>query len=206
MSRFTGPTSYNTGSIASGGHHDNNLAISTSLINVAKIKVVPSASTIGWQLEIYKKATRLAADRQYRTKTNVVGNGYDPTDREGSEVLEGWVLPYEDLDAASQLHIRWINNDPVARSADISIWYEPSANPTAVSAALKHEDLAFYLPAGTVTLASTPSGPFFTLFRNGIKQSPFTATGVPADYTLVGTLLTLTIPGTAGERLEAVYI
>lgn len=197
MSRFTGPLTYNTGSIAAAGNYQKNLSISASLINVAKIKVVPSGSTIGWVLEAYKRNTFLAADKQYSTKTNVVGSFYDPTDRNGLEVLEGWVLPYEDLDVSKQLHLKWINNDPVARSADITVWYEDPV--AALAAGYIIADLT--AQTGTaITLPDTPIAGTVCLYRGGLYQRQ-----VAGVYTIAGAAITLSLAKAAGEELLATY-
>lgn len=197
MSRFTGPLTYNTGSIAAAGNYQKNLAVSASVINVAKIKVVPSGSTIGWVLEAYKKNTFLAADKQYSTKTNVVGSFYDPTDRNGLEVLEGWVLPYEDLDVSKILHLKWTNNDPVARSADISIWYEDPA--ASLISGYTISDLTAQTGV-TITLPYTPVSGTVSLFRGGLYQRQ-----VSGVYTIAGAVITLSLPKVASEELVATY-
>lgn len=126
MSRYQTPDNFNTGSIAAGASGTFDRTITASICNIVKIKVVPSGSTVGYKFEIYKKDTYLAADRLFATKEQVQGSFYAPTDRSGNEVLEGFVIPYEDLDASTELHIKITNHDSVARSFQVTITYDLS--------------------------------------------------------------------------------
>lgn len=118
-------TSFNTGAIADSQVF--NIGISANLVILCKLKVVPSASTIGYVVEIFKKTTCLPEDKQFATKSGVQGNLYVPTDRSGNEVQEGFIIPYQDLDAGGEIHIKVTNLDPLSRSYDISLSYiDPS--------------------------------------------------------------------------------
>lgn len=120
---FFTPASFNTGSIAAGTSAIFNIGISSKFVVLAKLKVVPSGSVIGYKLEIYKRATCQPADLQYKTTDNVIGNYYHPTDRAGNEMLEGFIIPYQDLDAVDQMHFKVTNQDSVARSYAVSFSY-----------------------------------------------------------------------------------
>lgn len=120
-SRYQPTDTFNTGTITAGSSAVFNRTIPVDVCDLMKIKVVPSGSSVGWKMEIFKKATCLAADRVFATKSNVLGNFYAPTDRSGNEVLEGFVVPYEDLDAAKQIHIKITNQDAVSRNYDVSL-------------------------------------------------------------------------------------
>src|SRR5262245_16473837 len=126
MARFTALT-FNTGAVASGATYDHDVDIAADSMNIGKIKIVPSGSTIGYSFQIHKKAVRTDAWMQYATRDRVIGNFYDPTDRSGLEVLQAFVLPYEDLDSTTKIHTRIINFDSVARSYDITIEVENPA-------------------------------------------------------------------------------
>lgn len=196
--RFT-PIIFNTGAVAAGANYDFDQAVSSSKVDIGKVKVVPSATTLGYSFKLYKKATKLLVDLQYSTKDPWLTNWYDPSDRNGNEVLQGWVLPYEDLDATSQVHGRIHNYDAVARSYDVEIDYEDPL--TTLSGAFVVDDLSAQVGAA-INLSNAPNGTFFLLFREGSIQ----AEGVGNDYTRVGTVVTLAIPKIAGERMYAVYI
>lgn len=200
MARFTSIV-FNTGAVAAGANYDFNTDVPSNQINIGKVKVVPSAVTQGWSFALYKKTTRLAVDRQYSTKDpSLVASFYDPSDRNGGEVLQGFLIPYEDLDATGKLHGRIHNYDAVARSYAVQIDYE---DPISLFAnALKNVDLSAQLPGSAIVLPSLPAGTFFQLFREGLLQQ----VGAGKDYTRVGVNVTLAIPGIAGERLEAAYI
>lgn len=197
MARFTQVT-FNTGSISAGSSATFNPAIVSSRVNVGKVKIVPSGATVGYYAEIYKKNTFLSVDRQYSTKDKRLSNFYDPTDLLGNEVLEGFVLPYEDLDASSQIHVKVYNQDAVSRSYDVTLWIE-DAN-AVLAGNIKTPDLSGQLPGTSITLPDTPVS-FMGLWRQGIMQE---AGGV--DYTRSGSAITLIIPGEAGERLRAIYL
>lgn len=123
MSFFTSDT-FNTGSIAAGASAVVSRNIGSNRANLAKLKVHPSASTVGYSIAVYKRATALDADKQFATVDLVTGDLYVPTSRNGSEVLEGWIIPYEDLDDTQKMHFRVTNRDLVARSYDVTYVYE----------------------------------------------------------------------------------
>jgi len=120
----TSPITVNTGNVLAGATFTVDSLLSNNWVNIAKIKVIPSGSTVGYVLQIFRHATRLAADLMFATKTSVQGNFYTPTNRTGGESLEAWVLPYEDQDNLKELHISLTNNDSVTRSYTIYVEYE----------------------------------------------------------------------------------
>lgn len=124
MPRFTIDT-FNTGSIPALGSQSFDRLIYSNRVDIGKIKVIPSGSTIGYTLEIFK--SNIGVIKQWGTKPQWKGNFYDPTDRDGNEVEEGFVIPYEDLDSTKTLHYRITNHDSVARSYNISTYYEVPA-------------------------------------------------------------------------------
>jgi len=189
MARFTEVT-FNTGLVAPGDSYDHDVDVVTDIVNIGKVKVLPSGSTTGYVFEIFKKAARADVDRQYSSRARTQGNFFDPTNRSGEEVQEGFVLPYEDLDGLQQAHTRITNFDTVARSYDITLSYEnPSA--TIEAARVSCETVAFVGTAGT--LAHIPTSATIALYRNGGRLRR----GV--DYTVVGANITLDIPAGADE-------
>lgn len=108
---------FNTGSIAAGVSAVFNRTITANSSEIRKVKVIPSGTSNGYYIEIFKEAA--CVNRLWASLPNILGNFYQPTDKSGNEVLEGYVVPYEDLDAASQLHIRVTNQDAVSRSYQV---------------------------------------------------------------------------------------
>lgn len=110
-----------TGSIAAGPHQYD-FAIGPSVFNIAKIVVVPSDPTGIWKLEIFKRSTQSAPDEQYSTQDSQLTTFYDPSDVSGGAALEGFVIPYEDLDATGALHTKITTN--ITQSFTITVIYE----------------------------------------------------------------------------------
>lgn len=192
-------TSHNaSGAVATGADFDFDMAITYNRVDLCKVKVIPSGSTIGYAFSIYKTAARLLADRQYATKDPKQGNTYDPTDRSGAEVLQGFIMPYEDLDGGLQIHCRLHNYDSVSRSFDTYLdWKETGLNPSSVVT-------GEVLSAVSVTqnLASTPVVGSERIFRNGLRLR----SGAGLGYTIAGAVITLSVPYVAGEDLLADYL
>ncbi len=117
---------------ASGGVVTTSQDIKGNYINIVKIKAVPSVSGGSTEVFIYKRSTFLDADEIYSTKA-FPANLLDPVkDNAGviTEVNEGHVLPYEDLDKALKLNIKIKNNHTSARTYDFTIKYEIVATGT----------------------------------------------------------------------------
>lgn len=199
MARFIVDT-FNTGTITAGNSATFHRTITANKINVGKIKIVPSGLTTGFVFEIFKKDTCLNADRQYGTKDPTQRNPFfEPTNRSGGEVLEGFIIPYEDLDETLELHIKVTNKDSVSRNYDVTIHYE-DYDIVAVTD-FKSVDLSGQLPESNIVLPHTPAT-FLGLWRGGLLQYEDAA----GDYTRSGANITLAIPGVAGERLWAMYV
>lgn len=198
MARFIEDT-FDTGIIAAGSSLTLHRPLPANKINIGKIKVVASAIITGYAIEIFKKATALPIDRQYASRNPVNINPYvDPVSRSGEEVLEGFIIPYDDMSGLQQLHVKISNRDPADQSYAVSIWYESYA---LTSSSYVDADLS--AQSGTaITLPSTPAAGTFSLFRGGLLQEE----GAAADYTRVGAALTMAIPVEVGERFRAKYI
>lgn len=198
MSRFT-TLHVASGAVISGGDFDSDIAIPQNNVNLGKVKVLPSGSTLGYYLQIFKQASRLDAVMQFSTKVPQIGNYYVPTDRNGNEVLQGWVLPYEDVDGLAQIHVRLHNLDPVTRSYDIYIDYEVTG--VAISSIITEEVLSNF-GSTSQTLANIPISGTLALYRAGLRLK----SGAGAGFTYSGTAVTLSVPLIAGEDLIASYI
>lgn len=125
MSRYLPVDTFNTGTIAAGASLAINRYFGLNALNVVKIKVTPSGSSTGYGLKIFKDAAR--TKELFSTKDQVVGFFYAPTTRSGGEALEGFVVPYEDLDAGGNLHLYLTNRDSVSRNYDFEITCEAPA-------------------------------------------------------------------------------
>lgn len=118
--RYATPDSFTTGLIPANSAAIFNRAIfPLNGCNIVKLKIVPSGSVIGYKFEIFKRASCLPEDLVYSTRDGVTSTFFAPTDRSGNGVLEGFVVPYEDLDFTNQLHYKVTNRDTIARSYDI---------------------------------------------------------------------------------------
>lgn len=137
--RYATPDGFDTGAVPAGTSIVFHRSITPlNGCNIVKIKIVPSGAVIGYKFEIFKRATCQPEDLIFSTKDGQTSNFYAPTDRSGNGVLEGFVLPYEDLDFTSQLHYKITNMDTIARSYSIetkwdiavvleSIKYDPNS-------------------------------------------------------------------------------
>lgn len=122
MSRYLTVDTFNTGTITAGASAAFERTIGYSYLNIVKIKVVPSGSSTGWKLQIFKDVAR--TKELFATKDQVVGSFFAPTRRNGAEALEGFVAPYEDLDGTGKIHLYVTNSDSVSRNYDIEITTE----------------------------------------------------------------------------------
>lgn len=143
MSRYLPVDTFNTGSIASEASEAFARSFGHNFLNIVKIKVTPSGSTVGYSVKVYKDAA--LTQELLATKDNVVGFFYAPTTRSGGEALEGFVAPYEDLDELGNLNIVITNHDAVSRSYDVEITCEVPA--------ITGEDLS----GTTISLGTTPA-------------------------------------------------
>ncbi len=109
------------GSLGAGAH-TYDFSIGPSAVNISKIIVTSSNAACTWKLEIFKRDTKLAGDEQYSTQNITASAFYDPSDVNGGQALEGFVIPYEDLDGSGELHVTLTNN--ATSTFSISIIYE----------------------------------------------------------------------------------
>lgn len=196
MSRFT-TLHINSGSVGSGVDYDFDMAVPQNKVNIGKVKIVPSGSVLGYYFQIFKQATRLtggSSSLQMATKNPSIGNCYIPTDRNGNEILQGWVLPYEDADGTSNIHCRLHNLDAVARSYDVYVDYEGTVSTSDLITAE-----ALTAISATQTLANTPVTGTVKIYRGGLRQ-------YAGIVSVTGTTVTLLTPLMAGEECIAEYI
>lgn len=125
MSRYLPVDTFNTGTIDAETSEAFARSFGHNFLNIVKIKVTPSGSTVGYSVKVYKDAA--LTQELLATKDNVVGFFYAPTTRSGGEALEGFVAPYEDLDELGNLNIVITNHDLVARNYDVEITCEVPA-------------------------------------------------------------------------------
>ncbi len=136
MGRFVSET-FTTGSVAgSGGILDYEHTVLSNLLDIAKIKVVPSSGSGTNVVSIYKTAARGVSDLVYTTKAWTGSLMVDPGDSAAAEGTYGWVFPYYDVDEGLQLHFRFTNNDASAKTYTVTVEYEYLAtdNPGVIGA------------------------------------------------------------------------
>ena len=188
----------NTGAVGAGGDYDFDMAIPQNAVNLGKVKIIPSGGVLGYYYQIFKQASRLigvSSSLQLATKNPTVGNCYIPTDRNGNEMLQGWVIPYEDLDGGLNIHNRIHNLDAVPRSYDVYVDYALIGVTTANL--ITAESLTAI--SATQNLANTPVTGTVKIYRGGLRQFA----GV---VSVVGTVVILATPLMAGEECIAEYI
>lgn len=128
MARFTTKT-FVTASVpaTSSLNHNEVLTSQPNFINILKIKVVPSIVGGTTEAQIYEKDTFLTADLLWGTNP-FTATGFDPIQKDSAgvitEILRGFIVPYEDLDGTGELHIKLINNDSQAKTYTITVIYE----------------------------------------------------------------------------------
>ncbi len=169
MARYT-TLSFTSASIGANTSLVINQAILSDIINVYKIKVTQGTPGGTTQVSIFKKSTALAADLIYNTVA-FAGDLVDPVNDDGSnpvtEVNEGFLFPYEDLDAGKKLHIKIFNNDSVGKTFAIEIVYEEMVISVG-TLFTDFTDTKFWVPV-------YPPAPWGTLAFNGSKQAVLTS-------------------------------
>ena len=128
MARFTSIT-FVTASVpaTSSLNHNEILAGTPDSVNIYRIKIVPSIVGGTTEAQIYEKDTFLTANLVWGTNP-FAATGFDPIQKDAAGVIteanRGFIVPYEDLDASGELHIKLINNDSSAKTYTITIDYE----------------------------------------------------------------------------------
>lgn len=124
-SRYTTLT-FTSGSVSAGSTLTSNQTISDDHINIYKVKVSTATTTSTADIELYKRDTYQLADRVYWANDFSCAAAFvDPRERtSGTERNEGFVVPYEDLDETTELHIKLTNNDSSAKTFTVTVIYE----------------------------------------------------------------------------------
>lgn len=126
MSRFT-ETTFTTASVPATSSINHNQVVSASDLDIYKIKVVPSIVGMTSQVQIYERDTFLVADLVYSSLA-FAGSYFDPIQKDSAGVIteaaRGFLLPYEDLDVTTELHMKFINNDSSAKTYDVTIIWD----------------------------------------------------------------------------------
>lgn len=123
-----------------------------SLLNILKVKVVPSAGTGSSTLEIFKAYNGGAPSSTTRVAVwkNFIGSLYEPSDMytgTAAEALEGRPIPYEDTDAGGKITMKFTNNDSVSKTYAVTVLIEevPKFDSSRVMTAYKAELLGGFL-------------------------------------------------------------
>ena len=126
MPRFSTKT-FVTASVPASGSLNHNEVIGDSFFDVHKIKIVPSIVGGTSEAQIYEKDTFLVADLIWGTNP-FAATAFDPVQKDSAgvetEAQRGFIIPYEDQDATTELHIKLINNDGQAKTYTVTIEYE----------------------------------------------------------------------------------
>jgi len=121
-------TTFTTPSVAATSFLNHNQVIANSNIHIYKIKVVPSIVGGTSEVQVYEKDTFLTADLLYGSNP-FAGTYFDPIQKDSAGVIteakRGYLVPYEDVDATTELHMKFINNDSQAKTYDVTVEWEP---------------------------------------------------------------------------------
>jgi len=128
MPRFT-TVSFVTASVpaSSSINHNEPLVGLPNVIDIFKVKIVPSIVGGTTEVQIYERDTFLTADLLWGTNP-FTATGFDPIQKDAAgvitEALRGFIAPYEDKDSTGELHVKVINNDSQAKTYTIDVEYE----------------------------------------------------------------------------------
>lgn len=113
--------------IAAGGVASFGVTIPANIINVAKIKIIPSIPAAPSQVMICQENTYSSAGTVYKTK-QFTGTLVDPIEDDGVSKVErtqGFVCSYEDLANSLQLYLRITNSHSASVTYTGTIWVDP---------------------------------------------------------------------------------
>lgn len=128
MARYT-TLNTTTASVSSSSSLNVSYSIGSDYINIYKVKIVPSTGAGGTnEFQIYKETARTTL---LYTSGEFTGTWYDPVNNDGTTITEGeegYICPYEDDSAGTQLHCKFINNDSVSKTYTITVIYDTYAS------------------------------------------------------------------------------
>ncbi len=109
----------------------------SSNLDIKMVTITPSVLSAGelCKVELFKYDTYLAADRCYVAE-NFYGVFVDPAYDNGTgpqALNEGDVAAYEDLDGTLELHVKFTNNGPTAKTFTYAFKVEAAYYPAALS-------------------------------------------------------------------------
>ena len=116
-----------TVTIAGGGDASFGVSIPENIVNVVKIKIVPSIITAQSEVLICKSNTYAPLTCVYRTK-RFTGVLVDPIEDSGTSKVErnqGFVCSYEDQNSSLQMYLHIDNWDALAVTYTGTIWVDP---------------------------------------------------------------------------------
>lgn len=102
-------------------------ALGANYVNIYLIVVTPSIAGTSNQVEIYSSADYAPGHRVYGTRA-YTGTLIDPMEDIGSGPVqrnEGFVFPYEDIDAGGNLHPKIYNNHTLSQTYVVDVYWEP---------------------------------------------------------------------------------
>lgn len=120
-------TTFVSASVSATSFLNHNEIIASSEINIYHVKCVPSIVGGTSEIQIYEKDTFLVADLLYSTNP-FAATHFDPIQKDDAgvitEALKGFITPYDDDDASTELHIKLVNNDSQAKTFTVTIKWE----------------------------------------------------------------------------------
>lgn len=120
-------TTFTTASVPASGSVEHNQVIASSSIHIYKIKVVPSIVGVTSQVQLYEKDTFQVADLVYGSNP-FAGTYFDPIQKDSAGVIteaeRGYLVPYDDDDATTEIHMKILNNDSQAKTYDVTVQWE----------------------------------------------------------------------------------
>ena len=121
-------TTFTTASVPATDSIEHNQVIANNEIHIYKIKVVPSIVGDTSVVQIYERDTFLVADLLY-TSNPFEGTFFDPIQKDAAGVItegkRGYIAPYEDIDASTEIHMKFVNNDSQSKTYDVTVVWEP---------------------------------------------------------------------------------
>lgn len=120
-------TTFTTASVPASDSVEHNQVIASSNIHIYKIKVVPSIIGGTSKVQLYEKDTFQVADLVYGSNS-FAGTYFDPIQKDSAGVIteaeRGYLVPYDDDDATTEIHMKILNDDSQAKTYDVTVQWE----------------------------------------------------------------------------------